>query len=260
MSGAAGNVVWGTTRRAVHVKMQLLVASVSRGGAMSKEVETRSVALAEAKAGLEFRAGHPVVIVVSGVRGSRRTWAGRHDRAAPGDGAAKSADDSEAGAPEEFKHLLALKLVAIGGTPLARERVQVIDPDTGKAVGKPVETNEAGVLRAKVPEKKKYQVQILEDPPLEDQETPRAMLTPDRPMHIDALFLDARGAPLADQPVAVTSGGEQTDGRTDAEGWFHLAAAEGLTLLELRGQNFYAHPAPSGIANGGYRFVVAAGA
>ena len=43
---------------------------------MPEEVETKSVALDEVKAGLRLRAGHPVVIIVSGARGSGRYLAG----------------------------------------------------------------------------------------------------------------------------------------------------------------------------------------
>jgi len=39
---------------------------------MSHDIETRSVELAEAKAGIKLGAGHRVVLVVSGVKGTRR--------------------------------------------------------------------------------------------------------------------------------------------------------------------------------------------
>jgi hypothetical protein len=262
---------------------------------MPDNIEQRSASLDEIKAGLKLRAGHRVVIVVSGVKGDKRYAAGGWDedsdeadesegtagasavtaRGADGE-SAPGANDSAAGAgtkggaqsgaegqgaapsPADFKHVLALTLVAIGGTPLANERVQVIDPDSGETVGDPIETNAQGEMRAMVPEKKEYHVQVLDDAPPADTETPRPMVSPDLPMHIDALFLDSKGAPVANEQVAVTTGGAKTEGTTDAEGWFHLATDSGLSVLEVRGQKFRTHAAASGIANGGYRFVIGA--
>jgi hypothetical protein len=200
---------------------------MSRGGPVTDNVEKKYVDKAQIQGGVKLRAGHPVILIV---------------------------------ALKNATHILALTLKAVGGTPFANERVQVIDPETGDPVGEPVTTDENGELRAPVPAKKKYRVRALSDDPLESDDTPRPAVTLDDHLHIAALFLDESEQPLANEPVSVTHGGDKSDGTTDESGWFHLSADAGLFVLEVRKKQFWAFPAPSDAATGGYRFVVSGGA
>lgn len=220
---------------------------------MADDQEVKFVDKAGIQAGVKLRTGRPVVLVIDGMKGKPASWLGE----AEPDGADAGADAAAGGAKNT--HVLALTLKGLGGTPFANERVQVIDPDTGEPVGDPVMTNDQGELRAPVPAQKKYQVRALGDDPLEG-EAPQPAVTGDDHLHIDALFLDDGGEPLANEPVTVTHADGKSDGSTDESGWFHLSADAGLFVLEVRQQKFHAFPAPSDAATGGYRFVVPAGA
>src|SRR5207237_10715578 len=80
--------------------------------------ETRQVTLAQLQSGVQLRVGQKSVLVVS--------------------------------APFAIE----VHLTAAGGTPLAGERVRIVDPATNEQVGKPVMTAKHDVLRDLVPEQK----------------------------------------------------------------------------------------------------------
>jgi len=208
------------------------------GGAVSDDIETRSVELAEVTAGIKLRAGHRVVLVVNGVKGSKRY--GNRARGRDEDGS--SAADQAEGA-----FVIEVQLHAAGGTPLANERIRIHDPDTGQQVGEPAVTDENGVLRAKVPAEKDYQffvdTELGEDHPDEFAE----LLQPpprdsDEHATLRVAFVDPGGQPVKGEAVKVTTAhGNSQDAKTDDDGKIELIAEPGVFTLEARGRSFVAH-------------------
>jgi phage protein D len=133
---------------------------------------------------------------------------------------------------------------ALGGTPLMNQPLQVIDPDTGKAVGEPVTTDAEGRIAVRVPENKKYGIRILDDDPGDDVPPPEAIdpydAAQDDPPQIFVRLLDVNGKPLAGVDYEVTGkGGFSHKGKTDAEG---EVAMEGVPAggyeLKIQGKKF----------------------
>ncbi|MGZ6124246.1 MAG: hypothetical protein ACXWLR_04755 [Myxococcales bacterium] len=195
--------------------------------AESDKVEVKSVELAEAKAGVMLRTGHRVVLVVNGTKGSRRY---------------RRSGEEDAGFQIE------ITLHAKGGTPMAHERIRIVDPDTDEPVGEAVVTDEEGVLRATVPEEKEYHL-VVEDEPAETDELPP--LADDPGGHepstsehsmLSVELLDAERAPLKGERVQVKGEhGADFEVVTDDEGCFHELAENGVYELTVRGQSFKAH-------------------
>jgi hypothetical protein len=201
---------------------------------MDGDVERKSVTVADVKTGVYVRPGDRVVLRVS-----------------------------DAGA-----YVIEVQLHASGGTPLANERVRIHDPDTGEQVGEPRVTDDKGVLKAQVPAKKKYEIHIDADvveaqaDAFADVEHPLPAHLPDPEGHgvLHVAFVDAQGAPLADEPVKATGGdGAALELRTDERGRIEIAVEHGVFTLEARGASFVGHSVLSGDVEGDdapYEFVV----
>jgi len=158
------------------------------------------------------------------------------------------------------------KLMAAGGTSMAKERVRIVDPASGEAVGDPALTNEDGVLRAEVPDEKEYDIVVDDESPEED-ELPSlaehlggAETGSDEHWILLVELLDADRAPLKAEKVhAKSEKGAEFDFVTDGEGCIHELADAGLYELTVRGKSFKAHAICHEDREGGdagYRFVV----
>jgi hypothetical protein len=212
---------------------------------MSNDVETRSVELAEVTAGVKLRPGHRVVLVVSGVKGTKRyastTRARNEDRSSDPEQTAE-----EAAEPAERAFVIDVQLHAAGGTPLANERVRIHDPDTGEQVAHAV-TDENGVLEARVPAEKDYQF-FVDAEQAEDHPDEFAGLLQPPPRDSDehamllVAFVDAGGQPVKAEAVRIkTAHGNSQDATTDDHGKIELIAEPGIFTLEVRGKSFVAH-------------------
>ena len=172
--------------------------------------ETRQVTLAQLQSGVQLRVGQKSVLVVS--------------------------------APFAIE----VQLTAAGGTPLAAERVRIVDPDTNEQVGKPVMTDKHGVLRARVPKQKEYHFLPMPDEPKEDPDPwsahgPAATIPEEHSLLFVALT-DESGQPLKGEKVNVKDeSGSAHELVTDEEGHLRLAADPGVYELEVRGKTFVAH-------------------
>jgi len=233
---------------------------------MSQDIETRSVELAEAKAGIKLGAGHRVVLVVSGVKGTRRYLSKARARAEN-----ESTDADRAGGASEESggdFVLEVQLHAAGGTPLANERVRIHDPDTGKQVGQPAVTDENGVLKARVPAEKEYEIHLDTDAPEEhpdafgeqDHPLPGQLPHPDEHAVLHVAFVDAKGGPIKREAVTVKDEhGQSQQSKTDDTGQLELVVEHGPFTLEARGSSFKAHSVFTGdlVEDGApYRFVM----
>lgn len=207
---------------------------------MTAGIERRTVELPEIKRGVQLRVGHRYVLVVNGL-----------ESAEPGGG-----------------FVLEVHLHAAGGTPLANERVRIYDPDTGKPVGEPVVTDENGVLRARVPAEKEYQIHLDADAGEEhsdafgEHDHPLAAHLPHPDEHavLHVVLLDGKGEPLAGESVSIEDEhGASQEVKTDDGGQFQLVVEHGPFTLKARGSSLLAHSVLSGdlLDDGApYRFVV----
>ena len=226
------------------------------------EVEERSVELVEAKAGVQLVAGRPVVLIVNGVKGRRRPGQSADARDEAG------LTPGTVGGVKDGAYAIEMQLHAAGGTPLAHERVRIHDPDTGEPVGDPAVTDENGVLKARVPAEKEYQVHIDADPPEEhpdafgDHEHPLAgqLPHPDEHAVLYVAFVDVNDAPLKGEAATVKDEhGNSQDLSTNDRGNIELVVEHGVYTVEMRGSTFVAHSVLSGDLEGEgapYRFVV----
>jgi hypothetical protein len=176
--------------------------------------------------------------------------------AAPADApGGKPADDEPADPPgtvggipgSEFS--IEIQLFAEGGTPLAAERVRVVDPDSKEEVGKPGVSDEAGVFRAGVPEEKEYQLFAVIGGKEQEIDAWSAAGSPpsdpvagdEHPMLI-VLVVDGKGTPLAGEKVHVKAEtGDEWDLETDARGRVALECEPGLFTVTARGIDLLAH-------------------
>ena len=155
--------------------------------------------------------------------------------------------------PPPDVHLIHLELKAIGGTPLPNQTVRILDAATGKQVGELQTTDERGTLFARVPENKKYRVELL------DHDLPAAA----PPLHSGAEaallrcpFVDLSGSPIAGEKVSGKTAGEQFELTTDAEGAVTSPARLQAYQLTLRGETFTAHAQRAEDGEARSRFVV----
>jgi hypothetical protein len=150
-----------------------------------------------------------------------------------------------AGAP----YAIEIQLFAAGGTPLAAERVRVVDPDSQEDVGSPGVSDEQGIFRAGVPEEKEYQLFAVVDGI--DQEidawsaegsAPGDPVAGDEHPMLIVLVVDGQGVPLVDEAVQVKAeSGESWDLKTDARGRITLECEAGLFTVTARGTDLLAH-------------------
>jgi hypothetical protein len=208
----------------------------------SDNTEVRSVELSELKAGVTLRTGRRVVLVVNGAKGSSRYRP-------------KAGEDG---------FTIEVTLHAAGGTPMAHERIRIVDPDTGNPVGEPVLTDEEGVLRAKVPEEKEYHL-VVENEEAGQDELPDLDLGghakgADEHSVLSVELLDGDRQPLKGEKVQVKGEhGEGFEVTTGDDGCFHELAESGVYELTVRGNSFKAHTIfhdDRGDSAAPYRFVV----
>jgi len=242
-------------------------------------VEENSVTLADLKSGVQLRAGHEVLLIVSDGHGStllKSAGGWDEDEAAAESAAETGESDAEEAGPapgtvggvEGGAYVIEVQLHAAGGTPLAHERVRIHDPDTGEEVGEPGVTDENGVLKARVPADKEYAIHIDADAPEEypdafsDHEHPLAahLPYPDEHAVLHVALLDAQGDPLKSETVQVKDeAGTAQELKTDDRGTIELQVEHGLFTLQVRGKELVAHSVLSGELSGEdapYRFVV----
>jgi hypothetical protein len=191
---------------------------------MSEKIEERSVELSELESGIQLRAGHEVLLIVSGATGTRR----RKSR--------KPAD----------KFHIHLQLHAAGGTPLAGEKVRIHDPETGEQVATAT-TDDKGVLEISVPAEKDYHV-FVDDEPAEQQTDEfsgalqGAPREPDRHAVLWVALVDAKGAPLKGEKVQIKGEeGAAQESETDDQGCINMVVEPGVFTLEVRGKSLVAH-------------------
>jgi carboxypeptidase family protein len=177
--------------------------------------ETRQVSLELLKSGVQLRVGQKSVLVVD-----------RHQTNAP--------------------FAVEVQLTAAGGTPLAGERVRIIDPDTNEQVGQPVTTDKRGVLRAGVPEQKEYQFFPVADEPVEPPDPwsahgPAATIPQEHSL-LFVVLTDESAQPLKGEKVNVKDeSGSANEVVTDDDGHVRLTTDPGVYELEVRGKTFVAH-------------------
>ncbi len=140
--------------------------------------------------------------------------------------------------------VLAAEVKLIGDTLLKNHPVRIFDPDTGEVVVEWTETNDKGVVRARVPKQKDYRIEIMDfdgeqaQPPLAPNEEQPILL---------CRFVDELGQPVAELDVASTGeDGVEKSLRTDAEGRIAVPASTlGPLLLKISSeggdQTFDAH-------------------
>jgi hypothetical protein len=159
-------------------------------------------------------------------------------------------------AEEQDVHVIAVEAKSVGDTALVNQPVRIVDPDSGVTVAE-TETDEAGMVRASVPEPKDYRIEIAEDdsaeaaPPPLQPEGEHAVLR--------CRFAGADGSPLAGEKVEARLGDHTVEATTDEDGRIEIAAQLEAYQLTVRGQTFDAHAVPASETDkdaGLYRFVV----
>lgn len=153
--------------------------------------------------------------------------------------------------PSDEVFVVSAVVRGIGGTPLVRQAIEVVDPDTRAVVARPIETDDEGRFVAEVPEKKKYEVRIVdddEDPgdaPAGDADGGDADEGGDDPERDLALLfvrlLDRTGTPLAEETVTIDGGGGAFESRTDRDGDIELHVKPGPYQLTARGHTRAVH-------------------
>jgi hypothetical protein len=136
-------------------------------------------------------------------------------------------------------HVLSLQLQAIGGTNMVGETVQIIDPDTGEAVGDPITADASGNISAQVPDGKEYHLQVVHEDtdhlPADGHDVPDAL-------SILVRFSDTDGNPRKGLTVSFASDGASVDLVTDDTGELHVPTTAGLATMTASGQTFKVHP------------------
>lgn len=147
---------------------------------------------------------------------------------------------------KNYKFHIEVQLHAKGGTPLACEKVRVIDPDSKEAVNVG-ETDDKGVLRAKVPARKDYHVFVHGEDVGDTSENAFEGVT-NQPAHGDrhpvlsVAVHDGSGQPLKAEKVQIKGpDGAVQELSTDDDGHLHLPVEHGLYTLQARGKQMVAH-------------------
>ena len=158
----------------------------------------------------------------------------------PGQQVAKETTFPEREPPPPDAHVIVMLVKSIGGTPLVNHLVRILD-EKGRRVGNPVTTDGEGVLRAEVPENKKYRVEILD----EEMEHAVAPLHPgDEGAVLLCQFVELHGSPVANEKVEVKAGDDKFELTTDELGRIHSPAHLGACELTVRNESFIAHALP----------------
>jgi phage protein D len=138
-------------------------------------------------------------------------------------------------------HLISVELKGLGDTPLANHKARVLDPETGLPVTDWLESDDDGILRARVPDDRGWRVEILD----EGLEEGAADLHPgEETAVLLCRFVDAAGGPVADEPVEVSLGEEKLSLKTDEQGKLSAPARLAAYELKVREHAFTAHAVP----------------
>jgi hypothetical protein len=163
-----------------------------------------------------------------------------------GGGADAAADAALAEAAKNYKFHIEVQLHAAGGTPLACEKVRIVDPDNNEPVNIG-ETDDKGVLRAKVPAKKDYHI-FVHDQDVGDTSENAFDGVVDDPPHGDqhpvlsVAVSDASGKPLKGEKVQIKGeDGSSQELTTDDDGYLHVPVEHGVYTLLARGKEMLAH-------------------
>lgn len=134
-------------------------------------------------------------------------------------------------------YVIAAEVKLIGDTRLIEHPVRILDPDTGEVIVETM-TDEKGVVRAEVPKKKTYRIEIVDldpewhPPPFED----------DPPVGlVHFRLVDDAGLPLAQREVKAKLAGEEMLFVTDDEGEVSAASHVGHYQLQMGDQTFDGH-------------------
>jgi hypothetical protein len=138
----------------------------------------------------------------------------------------------------EEAYVISAEVRSIGDTLLVNQDVRIIDPDTLEQVGDVITTGDDGVVRAMVPVKKTYRIEIV-DQEFEPVELPHD--PDDEPAVLLCHFCDESGVPLAYQDVEVQSGDNKFELATDENGRIEAAAQLIPYELKIGDQVFHAH-------------------
>jgi hypothetical protein len=154
-------------------------------------------------------------------------------------------------------YVLAAEVTLIGGTPLIRHRVRILDAETGEVVVDSLMTDGHGIVRAEVPKQKDYRIEIVDldcalSHPPHVEESGAGVLR--------CHFVDEGGAPFAHQTIAAKQGDDELELHTDEDGLIEVPAPLGHYVLKVGDQTFDAHALLIGDLERDehlYRFVVA---
>lgn len=237
-----------------------------------QEIEQKPVERAQLKAGVKLTAGRAIVLLATGFKARAKADGeadGAGDGAGSGDGSGEGADASGAGGDSggdagaggvqgpapgtpgglaDGPFSIEATLHAVGGTPMAGERFRVYDPDSGEPLGEAGRSDDSGVIRARVPAQKEYQI-VIENDPNEQEELPALAEGFDanaqqRDLHpvLSVQLLDQARRPIAGEKVHAEGPEESVlDLVTGDDGAFHELTVEGTFALTIRGKRFAAH-------------------
>ena len=135
-------------------------------------------------------------------------------------------------------YVLAAEVKLIGDTPLIRQTVRILDPDTGEVVADGLTTDENGIVRTEVPAKKIYRIEIADhDPDIDLVPT----VAPKQPL-LRCAFVDLSGSPVPDLDVTVKDlEGQATDYTTDDGGMLEVPAPLGLYEVTVGNDSYWVH-------------------
>ena len=139
-------------------------------------------------------------------------------------------------------HLIAVELKGLGDTALPNHKARILDPETGEPATDWLESDDEGILRARVPDDRPWRIEIFDDGL---DEAAVHVEAEDAPALLLCQFVDAAGAPIADEPVEVSIGEEKLSLRTDASGKLEAHVPLAACELKVREHSFTAHGIPA---------------
>ncbi len=158
------------------------------------------------------------------------------------DGSQGKRADPTADSPQPDQFILTLQMTAIGGGPLAREQVAIVDPDTGERVNA-ASSDDQGRIVVAVAEEKNYHVAIISDEFEVQLDDDSNDWPPDHEVatHLYCQFVDGDGEPLVGEKVKVSGEDASFDLVTGPDGEIEPAVDEGEYDVEVAGKKFRAH-------------------
>jgi hypothetical protein len=133
--------------------------------------------------------------------------------------------------------VLAAEVKLLGDTPLINHAVRILDPDTGAVVADAT-TDDKGIVRAEVPENKKYRIEFDDHQP--DLHEWPTVVTP-HPM-LRCVFVDLAGARVPQLDVTVKDlEGHSVDLEADEDGLLELPMPLGLYEVIAEGESHWVH-------------------